>query len=408
MFTPEEAAELPGPDWLRVLRVAAAERLVTEPLPTPKLEEWRYSPVDSIDLADFTPVNEAGDVPDDSRGLADLGGLAVLSNGHLVSIRLDEEATSAGVTFRSAADHDSPVALAEGPDAFSLTNLALAPSPLLLDIPSGVQLDRPIGVLNWIDADGALVLPRLEIVAGGNASVEVLNVSRSTPVAALVLSAVGINAASGARVALTTIQELAHTVTQIANHGASVGSQANVDESLVAVGGSYTRQRNDCELVGRGASAQLSALYFGDDDQILDFRTFYDHIAPDTTSNLLFKGALDDAAKSVYSGLIRVHPEARGTNAMQTNRNLKLSDETWAESVPNLEIENNDVHCAHASTMGPIDAEHRFYLESRGVPPAIAERLIVSGFFDEALDRLSVGSARGAARALVDNKIGTP
>ena len=119
---------------------------------------------------------------------------------------------------------------------------------------------------------------------------------------------------------------------------------------------------------------------------MLDFRTFQDHAAPDTTSNLLFKGAVGDQAASVYTGLIQVEKNARGTNAFQTNRNLKLSDDAWAESVPNLEIENNDVHCSHASTVGPIDEDQRFYLESRGVPPEVAERLIVAGFFDEVLE----------------------
>jgi len=128
-----------------------------------------------------------------------------------------------------------------------------------------------------------------------------------------------------------------------------------------------------------------------------------DHVAPATTSDLLFKGAVRDNAKSVYSGLIRVRKEAAGTNAFQTNRNLKLSEGAWADSVPNLEIENNDVRCSHASAVGPIDAEQRFYLESRGVPPETADRLIVLGFFDEVLDRLPAPHlVPGLRRAIAD------
>ena len=159
------------------------------------------------------------------------------------------------------------------------------------------------------------------------------------------------------------------------------------------LGGEYARTRTDCHLVGRGATGTLEAAYFGEGDQTLDFRTFQQHAAPDTTSNLLFKGAVGDRSKSVYTGLIRVENEARGTNAFQTNRNLKLSDEAWAESVPNLEIENNDVRCSHASTVGPIDPEQRFYLESRGVPTEVAERLVVAGFFDEVLSGFPVADA---------------
>ena len=406
MFTPQEAAALPGPDWLRAQRSAAAERFVTEPLPTAKLEEWRYSPVAAIDFSDYAAAEPKSDLPAEATAFpAGAAGVAVVANGHLVSLSLEDDLAAAGVRLGPLADSSDPVQLDEGPDAFAAANLAFAPDPLVLEVPNGVRVQRPIAVLNWVDAARAVVMPRLRVVVGGGADVEVLNVTRSPDVASLVLSVVEVDAAPGARASLTTVQDLGEQVTSIANHSATVGSQATVDESLVAVGGGYSRQRNDCRLEGRGASAQLTALYYGDDHQVLDFRTFYDHIAADTTSNLLFKGALDDAAKSVYTGLIRVHPAARGTNAMQTNRNLKLSDDAWAESVPNLEIENNDVRCAHASTMGPIDAEQRFYLESRGVPPATAERLIVAGFFDEALDKLSVRSARSAARDLVDAKI---
>ena len=169
---------------------------------------------------------------------------------------------------------------------------------------------------------------------------------------------------------------------------ADVGQEGNLRVGLIGLGGSYARLRTDCTLSGRGATGDLLAAYFGDGDQTLDFRTFQHHDAPDTTSNLLFKGAVGGRSRSVYTGLIKVSKDARGTNAFQTNRNVKLSDDAWAESVPNLEIETNDVRCSHASTVGPVDPEQRFYLESRGVPPTIADRLIVAGFFDEVVRQL--------------------
>jgi Fe-S cluster assembly protein SufD len=146
-------------------------------------------------------------------------------------------------------------------------------------------------------------------------------------------------------------------------------------------------------------------VFFGEGTQTLDFRTFQDHAAPDTTSDLLFKGAVGGTSRSVYTGLIRVRKNARGTNAVQTNRNIKLSEGAWAESVPNLEIENNDVRCAHASAVGPVDEEQRFYLESRGVPTPVAERLVVTGFFDEVLSQLPTPSTAPALRALVGGKL---
>jgi Fe-S cluster assembly protein SufD len=172
----------------------------------------------------------------------------------------------------------------------------------------------------------------------------------------------------------------------------------------VGFGGDYARLRTDCRMVGRGATGELDAVYFGEGEQTLDFRTFQDHVAPDCTSNLLFKGAVGGRSRSVYTGMIRVGKEARGTNAFQTNRNVKLSDGAWAESVPNLVIENNDVRCSHASAVGPIDEEQRFYLESRGVRTDEAERLIVSGFFDEVLGRAPVPAVVPLLRLTVGAK----
>ena len=179
-----------------------------------------------------------------------------------------------------------------------------------------------------------------------------------------------------------------------------MGQDATLDAAVAALGGDYGRLRLDCRLVGRGATGNLSSVYFGDGDQMLDLRTFQEHEAPDTTSDLLFKGAVADRVPrrstpaSSGSG-----PRAGARNAFQTNRNIKLSPEAWAESVPNLEIENNDVRCSHASTVGPVDDDQRFYLESRGVPPEVAERLIVGGFFDEVLDGLPVPALAAAAPA---------
>ena len=152
--------------------------------------------------------------------------------------------------------------------------------------------------------------------------------------------------------------------------------------STVALGGDYARMRTDARAVGAGASTRQVALYYADGHQMHDFRTLQDHIAPKTSSDLLFKGAVQDHARSVYTGLIRIREAAKGSAAFQTNRNLTLSHGAWAESVPNLEIETNDVKCSHASTVGPIDEEQRFYLESRGIAPDVAERLVVLGFFD--------------------------
>ena len=172
-------------------------------------------------------------------------------------------------------------------------------------------------------------------------------------------------------------------------------------------GGDYARLRSESLLTGQGAESDLLAVYYGDDSQMLDFRTLQDHVAPHTRSDLLFKGAVEDTARSVYSGLVRIGRDAQKSNAAQTNRNLVLTEGAAAESIPNLEIEANDVRCSHASTVGPIDDDQRSYLESRGIPPEEAERLIVLGFFEDVFARLPVASLAEPLRRTVHQKVGT-
>jgi Fe-S cluster assembly protein SufD len=277
--------------------------------------------------------------------------------------------------------------LGEAPDAFAELNTAFAPEPLLIRVAPGTLVEQPIVVHVHAATAGALSAPRLVVDVGADAQVTVVEVQTSTPDVGLVSAVTEIAVADAARARHVTVQDLDPATWQIATQVSRVGSSADFLAATAALGGDYARLRTDCRLTGRGATGTLLAAYLGNHDQMLDFRTFQDHAAPDTTSELLFKGALAGSSRSVYTGLIRVRPDARGTEAFQTNRNLKLSEHAWAESVPNLEIENNDVKCSHASAVGPVDPEQRFYLESRGVPTAEAERLIVAGFFDDVLSR---------------------
>jgi len=218
-------------------------------------------------------------------------------------------------------------------------------------------------------------------------------------VRALVVPVVELRAGPAARLRYLAVNDLGLDTWLIGHQVAEGGRDSSTLLSTVALGGDYARVRTEGRLVGPGAQGNQVAVYFGEGGQMHDFRTLQHHVAPRTTSELLFKGAVEGHSRSVYTGLIRIGKDAKGSNAFQTNRNLKLSDGAWAESVPNLDIENNDVRCSHASTVGPIDAEQAFYLASRGVPPTVAERLIVLGFFDEVIDRLPVPALGPALRA---------
>lgn len=407
VLSPELADRIQGPDWLRRRRAEAAERVAGAALPSTAEEVWRYSRIDELDLDSFQPV--AGELMGSDRGLdreldtvfealGDVAGLVLVHNGSVARCELDDDAARAGVKLGSVLDDGAGRAVANSEmigsvadqptDLFGHLNDAFTLSPIVIDVPPQVKLARPLVVIDWLDADGIMTFPRLAVRAGEGSQATVIEWHGSADVRSLASPVTELDVEPTARLDHVTVQLRGPRIWQIASHVSRVGEQATFSSYHAALGGDYARARTDCRLIGRGASGGLSAMYFGEGNQMLDFRTFQDHRAPDTTSNLLFKGAVGGHSRSVYTGLIKVEKSARGTNAFQTNRNLKLSDGAWAESVPNLEIENNDVHCSHASTVGPVDVDQRFYLESRGVPTVVAERLIVAGFFDEVLEKV--------------------
>ncbi|MCU1369409.1 MAG: FeS assembly protein SufD [Ilumatobacteraceae bacterium] len=327
-----------------------------------------------------------------------------------VDLTIPDEWASKGATVRRAADLDADGtglgSVADGgPDVFATLNDALSEDPVVITVPRGVQLADPLVVGTHLAGAGSVGFPRLVVLVGEGAAATVIDRTTSTDDALLSVPLTELRVERGGRLDFVTIQQLGSAAWQVGSLVAEVGQEAQLNVGLIGLGGAYARLRTDCRLSGRGGTGNLLAAYFGDGDQTLDFRTFQHHDAPDTTSNLLFKGAVGGRSRSVYTGLIKVSKEGRGTNAFQTNRNVKLSDDAWAESVPNLEIETNDVRCSHASTVGPVDPEQRFYLESRGVPPTIADRLIVAGFFDEVVRQLPDDALVAEVRQRVSEKL---
>lgn len=371
-YTPAGAAALAGPDWLRTARQQAAERFAARSLPSTEEEIWRYSRIAELDLDRYASSSAT--------------------------------TTVQGWTASTAPEPgDLGAAMTEPTDAFAELNTAFV-EPVVIRVPAGTRASEPIVVEHVLAAGAAF--PRLVVLAGAGAEVAVVErFTSAEDTEGLVAPVVEIVAGPSARVRYLSINELGRRCWHIGSTVARGEEGSETVLAAVALGGDYARQRIDARLVGRNASTEQVAVYFGEGDQMHDFRTLQDHDAPKTSSNLLFKGAVEGRAKSVYTGLIKVRPHAKGTTAFQTNRNLKLSTEAWAESVPNLEIETNDVRCSHASAVGPIDDEQRFYLESRGVPPAVAERLIVLGFFDEVLSHLPVASVAGPVREAVAAKL---
>ena len=333
------------------------ERLDTIVLPTTDEEIWRYSRIGDLNLGDYHRVDHLPEVTGPTEHVT-IGG---------PSADLYPEST---------------------PDVFAELNRTLG-STVHVVVPDGVVVAEPITIVHRVPADHAVVLPRLIVEAGENSQFTIVERFLSeTDGPALVLPVVQIDVAASARVNYLAVNQLSEKA-WLLGHQQAVGQRdSHTLLATVALGGDYARVRTEARAAGRGASTRQVALYFAGGNQMHDFRTIQDHDAPNTNSDLLFKGAVQDQASSVYTGMIKIREHAGGTAAYQTNRNLTLSDGAWAESVPNLDIRTNDVKCSHASTVGPIDPDQRFYLESRGVQPEIAERLVVLGFFDEVLGQL--------------------
>ena len=232
----------------------------------------------------------------------------------------------------------------------------------------------------------------IELFIGGDG--EVLNL----PVAELLVG-------DGANLRYGSLQMLGRSAWHLATIDAVVGRDATVSQLTAGLGGAYDRCRTDVVLDGQGASSVLRSTYLGDGSQIHDLRTKQDHVSPKTISDLLCKGAVADTSRSVYSGLIKMRHGAIRSNAMQTNHNLVLSESAHADSVPNLDISENDVRCSHASTVGPIDEDQRYYLESRGIPRPAAENLLIRGFFADLLERPEAAPAGAVIAAEVDVRL---
>jgi Fe-S cluster assembly protein SufD len=350
------------------------EQWRTTEVPTTDAEIWRYSRIEELDLAAYEP------------------------HAHTPQVRGPQDHVHAGVDLVDLFPDDRP-------DVFAELNARFAATTHVL-VPAGVVVDQPILVTHVVPSGGAMVSPRLVIEAGRDSQVTV--VERFTSEAGgpvLVLPVLQVRAADAARVQYLGINELSTEAWSIGHQQAVGERDSSTLLASVALGGDYARVRTEARLVGSGGSTRQVALYFAGGRQMHDFRTIQDHAAPHTSSDLLFKGAVQDQSKSVYTGLIRIRENAKGSNAFQTNRNLTLSEGAWAESVPNLDIETNDVKCSHASTVGPIDEDQRFYLESRGVRPEVAERLVVLGFFDEVLDQLPAGDLAADLRTRVAGKL---
>jgi len=335
----------------------------------------------------------------------------------VAGIELDPELASQGVIVQdlasAAAEHPDLVrehlgsAIPMDADPLAALNGAMWTGGIFVYVPRGVRVDVPIRVARWLPEAGVGVFPRTLIVAEANSHVAYVDEFGSPDFdePTVSLGAVEVIARDGADVQYVAMQQWGAGVHHLSIQRTIAGRDSNLDTLVVNLGASVARVDLAARLEGPGARSDMLGLYFARGNQHFDHNTRQDHVSPQANSDLLYKGALYDRSKTVFRGVIRVFPKAQRTDAYQTNRNLLLSDRAEAVSLPNLEIEADDVKCSHGATVGQLDEEEMFYLRSRGLTRTEAERLVIFGFFGEVLDRLPLPGVVEELKRAIEAKI---
>jgi Fe-S cluster assembly protein SufD len=386
-------------------RAEALERYRELPVPDTTEEHWRFT-----DLRGFDP-----------EAFAQNGAKPAVAAGESM-LELDVTAfatvTETGIEIARAPDEIRFELLDEAherlgslvswrDDKFTAHNAALWRNGLLVHVPRGLELERPLYVRVANAAEGGSLFWRMLVIAEAGARFSLIEeyVSSSPSLSGYSNAVVELFVEQNAKLEYVSLQNLSQETWHFASHHARVERDAELDWVSGGFGSKKGKTRIQNDLAGPGATSRVTGAYFADGEQHLDYDTFQEHIAPNTESDFAFKGALRDTATAVWRGMIRVEEDAQKTNAYQECRNLMLSPTTHAVPIPGLEILANDVRCTHGATVGRVDREQLFYLMARGLPRAEAERLIVRGFFQDVLDRIELEPVREAVTSALEARI---
>jgi Fe-S cluster assembly protein SufD len=414
-------AELPG--WFREQQQAAWVKFEAFPFPNRKDQPWRFSSVDALDLSPYTQPSKLtqGDrdgILDRSTGLDAVAGRLIFADDQLLRRDpLSETLLQRGVLLmpleRALLEHEDlfrkhfmaqPATL--GSAKFAALHEAFVRSGTFIYVPRGVEVELPIEVFHWLHGENAAVFPHTLLLADELSKVTVLEHFRSAHPERSGF-ACGVNdlvAGKGAKINYVCAQNWNENVLSIQINATAAERDASALSLNVHLGGAYSRFESLSRLTGEGARSDLLAVSIADGTQEFDARTLQDHASPHTTSDLLYKNALTDRTRNTFGGLIRVEPHAHFTDAYQTVRNLLLSDDAEANSMPGLEILADNVKCSHGATSGQIDEDEMFYLLSRGISLPIARHLLVAGFLNEVVDRLDHPAITSLVHELIEAK----
>ncbi len=393
-------------------------------LPDTSLEAWRRTDIHQLpadkfafpkqgDYEDLPPVREDLMMP-----LADgqHGGQIILLPGG-ATVDLDEKLAAQGVIFTDllTAEREHPELAAKmigrvvNPEEGKFAALAgaLAQNGVVLYVPKGLQVEAPLHSILW-GPGGFAHISHLLVLVDEGASVTYIHEAASPDepgIDTMHAGLVEIQVLQGANLRFVELQSWGRRVWNFSHERARVERDAQLDWIFGAIGSRLTKNFSELDLAGQGAQGRMSGFYFTDGAQHLDHDTQQNHLAPNTTSDLLFKGALKGKSRSVWQGMIYVATGAQKTDGYQTNRNLVLDERARADSIPGLEICADDVRCTHGATVGKLEQEPLFYLKSRGIPQAEAEKLVVEGFFDPIFQRIPFEGVRERFQEYIADKM---
>ena len=372
------------------------ERYHALPMPTTSDESWRFTDLRGFDPDAFASNGHVRAAAPRTMLDLDVSGLATVTADGVEIGRAPED-----IVFEPLHEsHERLGQLIGADEKFAAHNAALWQHGLLVHVPKGLELEKPLYVRIYSPFWRVLV-----IADEGSRFSLVEEYAAASEGEAYSNAVVELYVEQGAKLEYVSMQNLSRETWHFASHHARVDRDAELDWVAGGFGSKKGKTRIQNDLVGQGATSRVTGAYFADGTQHLDYDTFQEHAAPSTTSDFAFKGALRDEATSVWRGMIRVEKDAQKTNAYQENRNLLLSPKAHADSIPGLEILANDVRCTHGATVSPVNRDELFYAMARGLTRPDAERLIVRAFFQEVLDRVELEPVREALAAALEARI---
>jgi len=383
-------------------RADLLERYRALPFPNTKDEHWRFTDLKGFDPEAYASNGARAEAPAESMLEIDAAVVITVSeSGMQVDGSVD------GVEVVPLGDHERLGTLVGNEEKFAAHNAAMWENGLLVRAAKGVVLEKPVYVRVTNSAEGGALFWRLVVICEPESRLALVEeyASSSPDLSGYSNAVTELFIEQAAKLEYVSIQNLSPETWHFANHHARVERDAELDWIAGGFGSKKGKTRIQNDLAGPGATSRVTGAYFADGDQHLDYDTFQEHMAPSTTSDFAFKGALRDRATSVWRGMIRVEPDAQKTNAYQENRNLLLSENAHADSIPGLEILANDVRCTHGATISQVDRDELFYCMARGLSRGAAERLIVRGFYQEIFDRIEFDPVREALQNALEARI---